>query len=834
MGLAVKNLQAIFERGRIADYLSVYHYVKGGIYALRDGWGFCIECEPMPFAGTNTAKAIESLLTAPRHSDDWYLNIFLYASPYIDELMDEYLKRKEQGKTNINDEVILELFKQRRKFYEEHTKKSFFNEFDFRVRDFKLFVSVIIPYKNKKQTATEIDVKIELEDAIKAKNAYFGVLKSEGLAPRTVLPERYITIMKEILNQEKPTIKNYNPHKEIKEQIIYPSTKIKIKDNGDLLLNENPLRVFSVKSYPNLINLFQFGEIIGSYIDNMKQIPTTFALTMNVKLVDPVKSKEKFQIKSNFITQQADGNPVAKYIPTLHIRYQNYQLALKYFEEDGKVLTPTQLTFWVIGDDEHHLEYLAQFVRNHWSQHKFEIAKENDDTSFTVFLSTLPMQMDSYYDKFLHRFEPIFCHNTSNLAPVFGDYKGNGYPLLTFISRRGQIMSFDPFVSDGNYNIAVAAESGKGKSFFTNELITSVLGEGGKVFVIDVGRSYEKLCEQLGGEFIEFDEKKNIVINPFTNIKTNKNGEIDSSEFELLVPFIGNMCGMNLMASTEEKDPTKRVLASFIEQACREAFRQKQHDTTINDIYEILQKHPDNRAKDIAQALYPFSIHGRYGKWLNGRDNFQYQKDFVVLELDSLEQKEDLKSLILMLMMFRISQDIFFDFKRRKMFIIDEAWQLLRDNISSAFIEKGFRRFRKHNASAMTVTQTINDYFTNETTKALFNNAEWKIFLGQKNEAIEQAKEEKKLVMHEYFFDLLKTVDTVKGRYSEIMIIGSKGIGIGRLLVDRFTYYLYTTDANDKMKIAQIQNELGYSLSEAIKILVERENGTKSRTLLER
>ncbi|WP_278252260.1 hypothetical protein [Deferrivibrio essentukiensis] len=38
MGLAVKNLQAIFERGRIADYLSVYHYVKDGIYALRDGW----------------------------------------------------------------------------------------------------------------------------------------------------------------------------------------------------------------------------------------------------------------------------------------------------------------------------------------------------------------------------------------------------------------------------------------------------------------------------------------------------------------------------------------------------------------------------------------------------------------------------------------------------------------------------------------------------------------------------------------------------------------------------------------------------------------------------
>jgi len=823
MGLAYKNLQAIFERGRIADYLTVYHYVEDGIYALRDGWGFCIECEPIPFAGLNTSKAIESLLTAPRHSNDWYMNILLYSSPYIDEIMEQYIKRKEDGHTNIDDEVVLELFKQRRRYYEEHTKKSFFKEFEFRVRDFKLFISVIIPYKHKKASATELDIKIELEDAIKAKNGFMGVLKSEGFVPRLVIPERYISIMKEIINQEKPKTISYNPLKQIKEQIVYPSTKIRIKDDGDIVINNNPIRVFSVKTYPNWIGLFNFGEIIGSYVDNMKQLPNSFALSMNIKLVDPIKSKEKFQMKSNFITQQADGNPVAKYIPTLHIRYQNYQLAMKYFEENGKVLTPTQISLWVVGDNEHNLDGLGNFIRNHWNQNKFEIAKESEDTAFTVFLSTLPMQMDSYYDRFLHRFEPIFCHNTANLSPVFGDYKGNGYPLLTLISRRGQVMAFDPFVSDGNFNIVVAAESGNGKSFFTNEIITSILGEGGKVFVIDIGRSYEKLCSQIGGEFIEFDEKKDIVINPFTNIKLDTNGNIDSSEFELLVPFIGNMIGMNLLASTEEKDPTKRVLASFIEQSCRNAFAKKGKETTINDIYELLKEHKDKRARDISQALFPFSVQGRYGKWLNGIDNFQYTKDFVVLELDSLEQREDLKSLILMLMMFRISQDIFFDYKRKKMFIIDEAWQLLRDNISSAFIEKGFRRFRKHLASAMTVSQNINDYFINETTKALFNNAEWKLFLGQKKEAIEQAKEEKKLVIHDYFFDVLKSIHTVKGRYSEIMIVGSKGIGVGRLIVDRFTYYLYTTDAQDKIKIEKAKQELGCNLTEAIKFLVEKE-----------
>jgi len=819
MGLAVKNIEAIMQRGRIADYLTPYGY-EDGIYILRSGWGILFECNPIPYAGTSASNALESLFTAPRHSDDWYISMMLYASPNIKRQVNQYYNRKADNKTNIDDEAIRELFAQRKDFYLKHTEKSFFDSFDLRVRDFRLYFSVIIPFKSSSGNA---DVDNEIMSAKKALSSYKGTLESNGFGPIACPPERFIETMREILNIDVPENITYNPSKELREHVVYPSTKIKVQDNGDIHINDIPHRIYSVKDFPAEMNLFEFGELFGSFTDNMKQIPTPFAVTLNLRLPNSMKAKERFQVKSHWTTQQTDGNPVAKYMPTLWKRYQNFQTGMELYEE-GKVQTPMQLSLWVQGDDEDHIEYLGQFIRTLWLQKNFTIIPENPETAFPVFLSTLPLQYDAYYEKFLKRAEPLFSNNAANMAPVSSDWKGGKNPYLTFVSRRGQLMNFDPYDTDGNYNISVVAESGKGKSFMTNEMVCACLAEGGKVFIVDVGRSYEKLAEQIDGEFIEFDPDLDIVINPFTKAKIGQDGNIASDEFELLVPLVGSMLGMSLYASQDEKDETKKLIAAHIEQAIRQAFREKQNETSWDDVIQILANKDDKKARDIATALFPFSKQGRYSKWVNGKDTFEYDKDFVVLELDTLEQKEDLKGIFLMMMIFRISQDIFMSYDRKKMMVIEEAWDLMRNSLSAAFIEKSFRRFRKHMASAVVVTQSIMDFFMNDTTRAIFTNSEWKMMLGQKNEIIEQAKSEKKLSLHDYFFELLKSVDTVKGKYSEVMISGAGGLGIGRLITDRYSYYLYTTDAEDKKKIKNVQNQLGCSVRDAINHIIQIEN----------
>lgn len=543
-------------------------------------------------------------------------------------------------------------------------------------------------------------------------NSYMGTLQGAGFFPRVCKPEEYIRLMRELLNRETPENVSYNPSKELREHFVNPNTKFAVQENGDIYINNKPHRVYSVKDYPPEVALFDFGELMGSFTDNMKQIPTPFAICMNMKLPNVLKQKERFTMKSHWTTQQADGNPVAKYMPALWKRYKNFQVGLEMYDQ-GKVQTPMQLSLWVQGDDEQHLEYLGQFLRTLWMQKNFTLKEEGgDETAFPAFLSTLPLQYDHFYENFLKRSEPLFSCNAANMSPITSDWKGSGSPFMTLVSRRGQLMSFDPYTSNGNYNICVVAESGKGKSVFTNEMVCSVLAEGGgKVFIIDIGRSYEKLCEQIGGEFIEFDPS--IVINPFTKIKVAEDGNIEPEEYELLIPLAGNMIGMNFKATQDEKDPSKKRLAGgCIERAIAVTFKEFNHDTCWGGhIINQLKKQGDQLSIEISEAMYKFSFEGSYSKYVNGTDTFEYTKDLVCLELDSLEQKEDLKSLFLMMMLYRVSQDIFLGYDRKKMVVLDEAWSLMRDNLTSSFIEKAFRRFRKHFAAACVITQTIMDFF---------------------------------------------------------------------------------------------------------------------------
>ena len=70
-------------------------------------------------------------------------------------------------------------------------------------------------------------------------------------------------------------------------------------------------------------------------------------------------------------------------------------------------------------------------------------------------------------------------------------------------------------------------------------------------------------------------------------------------------------------------------------------------------------------------------------------------------------------------------------------------------------------------------------------------------------------------------FELLKTVRTVKGVYSEIFIQSNAGTGIGRLIVSDFEKLMFTTDAADIARINYYVNR-GATYSDAInQILVD-------------
>ena len=119
----------------------------------------------------------------------------------------------------------------------------------------------------------------------------------------------------------------------------------------------------------------------------------------------------------------------------------------------------------------------------------------------------------------------------------------------------------------------------------------------------------------------------------------------------------------------------------------------------------------------------------------------------------------------------------------------------------------------------MTVTQSLADLYTNPTGQAIAQNSAHTLLLAQPAHGIEQLKSEHRLPMTDAGAEMLKTVHTVPGCYSEIMVIGDQGAGIGRLIVDPFRQLLYSTKPADVAAIRQLRAD-GLPVAAAINRLL--------------
>lgn len=70
----------------------------------------------------------------------------------------------------------------------------------------------------------------------------------------------------------------------------------------------------------------------------------------------------------------------------------------------------------------------------------------------------------------------------------------------------------------------------------------------------------------------------------------------------------------------------------------------------------------------------------------------------------------------------------------------------------------------------------------------------------------------------------LKSVKTKQGQYAEVMIYGSSGYAIGRLLLNPYSQLLYSTKAKD-YALVQSLREQGLTLQQALEhILANKES----------
>ncbi|MBT5654362.1 MAG: type IV secretion system protein TraC, partial [Alphaproteobacteria bacterium] len=396
--------------------------------------------------------------------------------------------------------------------------------------------------------------------------------------------------------------------------------------------------------------------------------------------------------------------------------------------------------------------------------------------------------------------------------PLQGEWKGTKSPGLLLTGRRGQLFTWSPFDNtEGNYNVSVVGKSGSGKSVFMQELVTSTLGQGGQVFVLDVGRSFEKTVKLLKGTYIEFTPTSDICINPFSTIPVGTESE---DSLAMLKPII------SLMAAPREG--TGDLEYSFIEQALKNAWGCKKQDACISDVADYLSNHSDPLARSLGQKLFPYTKEGVYGRFFNGPSTVDLSSNMVVIELEELKERKDLQEVIVQMVILQITNKLYLgDRKTPTNVVLDEAWDMLRGKQSGLFIETAARRLRKYRGSLVVGTQSVNDFYASPAAQAAFENSDWMCLLSQKAESIKSLKESGRISMDPHMETLLHSVKTKQGEYAEIMIYGPHGYAVGRLFLDPFSLILYSTNPQEFAAVETFTKQ-GMSLTDAIEKVSRR------------
>jgi conjugal transfer ATP-binding protein TraC len=293
-------------------------------------------------------------------------------------------------------------------------------------------------------------------------------------------------------------------------------------------------------------------------------------------------------------------------------------------------------------------------------------------------------------------------------------------------------------------------------------------------------------------------------------------------DMELLEPLLAQM----VSPSDKLDEFSKKTLGH----AAKKVWTAKGETMTVSDVHDLLatgrldpdDDSEDRRLKDLAAMLYPFSREGAYGKYFDGPATIDFDADFVVLELEELKAKPDLQTVVLLITMYRITHEMYFSRDRRKIVIIDEAWDLLSGSHTADFIAAGYRRARKYNGAIMSATQSIDDYLQNSAAAAALKNSDWMFLLRQKPETIESLNELGQLKMDDSMKRLLQSLRTEQGAYSEVYIRAPNINGIGRLIVDPFTLLLFSSRAEDFNAISA-KRATGLSVSDSIEaVLADR------------
>jgi len=299
----------------------------------------------------------------------------------------------------------------------------------------------------------------------------------------------------------------------------------------------------------------------------------------------------------------------------------------------------------------------------------------------------------------------------------------------------GSLIIFDRFTLE-NANSVILGKSGGGKSFFVKMEALRLLMMGVDVIIIDPENEYEKLTQSMGGEFIVFSTTSQYKINPFDLIEDNVEADELSNKILDLHSLIKVIMG-DITPSQDALLDKALVLTYRNVGITQDPSTFKNTPPLLEDLYKVFIGMETQEAKEMANRLEKF-VTGSAAGIFNQRSNFNIKNHFTVFGIRDLE--ENLRPVAMYIVLDYIWNSVRRD-KKKRILIVDEAWYLIKQKESGAYLHSFAKRARKYHLGLTTITQDVEDFLATEEGKAIVTNSSMQIILKQSTAAVDKITE---------------------------------------------------------------------------------------------
>lgn len=274
-------------------------------------------------------------------------------------------------------------------------------------------------------------------------------------------------------------------------------------------------------------------------------------------------------------------------------------------------------------------------------------------------------------------------------------------------------------------------------SYFVKTEAVRSLMIGSEVIILDPEAEYKALCDAVGGQYIAFSYNSPSKINPFDLTQIQEEGE---NQLGLKILSLHSLMKviMGQITPTQEAMLDRALIMTYKAKGItNDPATQTKEPPLMEDLYKTLIGMEVPEALDLASRIEKF-IRGSFQGIFDKQTNIDLNNPFTVFSV------KDIQDAIRPIIMFMILDYIWTRVKRdikRRILIVEEAWQMMKYPDTAQFLWSVVKRARKYYLGLTTITQDVEDFLGQDIGKAIVTNSALRLLLKQSPTAIDKLGE---------------------------------------------------------------------------------------------